>query len=179
MISPSNTDKSDKDLWATPKQVFTGFERYLSEIYDGFKKFTLDACALPHNKKVERFISPSQNTFKTDWGNGEFVWMNPPYSYPLAFIERAIEMSQKNFVALLLPSDTSTEWFSRCVECADTIIFATGKGARIHFEHNNPDLRNQKSNGNVKGSILVVFQKILPKSSQQTRYVPLKDIYNK
>lgn len=95
MISPSNTDKSDKDLWATPKQAFNGFERYLSEIYDGFTNFTLDACALPHNTKVERFISPSQNTFKTDWGNGEFVWMNPPYSYPLAFIERAIEMSEK------------------------------------------------------------------------------------
>ena len=71
MISPSNTDKSDKDLWATPKQVFTGFERYLSEIYDGFTNFTLDACALPHNTKVERFISPSQNTFKTDWGKDE------------------------------------------------------------------------------------------------------------
>ena len=85
-------------------------------------------------------------------------------------------MSEKNFVAILLPSDTSTEWFSRCVECADSIIFATGKGARINFEHNDPDLRGKKSNGNVKGSVLVVLQKILPKTVQQTYYVPLKDI---
>lgn len=176
MISPSRTNKSDKDLWATPKPTFEGFERYLKNIYNGFEKFTLDACAMPHNYKVSRFISPEQDTLITDWGSSEFVWMNPPYSNPLPFVERAIEMSEKNFVAILLPSDTSTEWFSRCVECADSIIFATGKGARIHFEHNDPDLRGKKSNGNVKGSVLVVLQKILPKTAQQTYYIPLKDI---
>lgn len=173
MIKPSNTQKEDKDLWATPVVEFCGIQSFLAELYNGFTLFTLDACALPYNKKVNRFISPKEDMLKKDWGNGEFVWVNPPYSNPLPFIERAIEMSDKNFVAMLLPSDTSTEWFAKCVEHADLIMFLTGKGARIKFKHNN---NSQKTNGNVKGSVLVIFQKILTKANQKTIYVPLNDI---
>lgn len=176
MITESKTNAEDKDLWATPPRHFNGIQRYLHTLYKGFKDFTLDGCAMPHNKKVERFISPEQDTLVTDWGCGEFVWVNPPYSDPLTFINRAIEMSQKNFVAMLLPSDTSTAWFQRCVEVADNIIFLTGKGARIKFIHN--DGVERKKNNNPKGSIVVVFQNILPKTPHKTYYVPLKEIEN-
>ena len=174
MIKPSNTSREDKDLWATPIVEFSGIQSFLANFYNNeFNLFTLDACALPYNKKVNRFISPKEDMLKADWGSGEFVWVNPPYSNPLPFINRAIEMSEKNFVAMLLPSDTSTEWFAKCVEHADLIMFLTGKGARIKFEHNSG---SKKTNGNVKGSVVVVFQKILTKAPQKTIYVPLNDI---
>lgn len=154
----SNTEKNERDLWATPLCIFKGIEKYLAYNYCGFSAFDLDASALPHNAKCKDFISPKQDTLKTDWGQGRNIWINPPYSNPLPFVKRAAEMSlQNNFIVMLLPSDTSTEWFEVCQQEAETIIFLTGKGARIHFD--KPD-GVKRSNGNVKGSILVIFNNL-------------------
>lgn len=85
--------------------------------------------------------------------------MNPPYSNPLPFIERAIQQSQQfgHFVVMLLPADTSVEWFETCIIRAREIWFVTagnGKGGRISFLHN---ANGKAKSGNSKGSMLVVF----------------------
>lgn len=150
----TKTAQNDKDLWATPWDVFYGAEDLAG------RKFNLDACASPHNAKCKRFITAEQNMLTCDWGEqGQNVWINPPYSDPTPFIKRAIEQSRANqhFVVMLLPADTSVAWFSLCLEHASQIWFITGqgnKGGRISFLHNQ---NGKKQNGNSKGSMFVVF----------------------
>lgn len=150
----TKTEKVDKDLWATPWDVFWGTEILLGRTFD------LDVCASPHNTKCKRYITAEQNCLLTDWGESPLnVWINPPYSNPLPFIERAIQQSQQygHFVVMLLPADTSVEWFELCVTKATEIWFVTagnGKGGRISFLHN---ANGKAKSGNSKGSMLVVF----------------------
>lgn len=150
----TKTAKNDKDLWATPWEYFYGAEALFSRI------FGLDACASPHNAKCKRYITEQQNMLTCDWGeSGQNVWINPPYSDPTPFIQRAIEQSRTNqhFIVMLLPADTSVAWFSLCLEHASQIWFITGqgnKGGRISFLHNQ---NGKRKNGNSKGSMFVVF----------------------
>lgn len=52
---------------------------------------------------------------KIQWPNRTFV--NPPYSDPLPWVEKAIETSiQNRTVALLLKHDSSTKWWRRLHE---------------------------------------------------------------
>lgn len=152
----SKTAKSDRDLWATPWDIFRGVEKLLGH------KFDLDACAGEHNAKCARYITAEQDCLVCDWGKpGKNVWINPPYSSPMPFIERAIYQSRENnhFVVMLLPSDISVAWFELCVSHATKIIFLIGdakdkKSGRISFLHN----QGEKKNGNTQGTMLVVFE---------------------
>ena len=104
-----NIKLKPKDYWATPKQVFSNIERLTDLTFD------LDACATHDNRKCADYISEEQNTLLTSWGKGRNVFMNPPYSSPLPFIEKAIHesFSGENNVVVLLNSDTSTKWFKK------------------------------------------------------------------
>lgn len=150
----TKTQKADKDLWATPWDVFWGTEKLLGRTFD------LDVCASQHNAKCKQYITAEQDCLITEWGESPLsVWINPPYSNPLPFIERAIQQSQQHghFVVMLLPADTSVEWFELCVTKATDIWFVTagnGKGGRISFLHN---ANGKAKSGNSKGSMLVVF----------------------
>lgn len=167
----SHTAEADKDLWATPWDIFHGAEALFC------RTFELDACASSHNAKCKRYITAEQNMLTCDWGDqGQNVWINPPYSDPTPFIQRAIEQSRTNqhFIVMLLPADTSVAWFSLCLEHASQIWFITGKGnkgGRISFLHNQ---NGKRKNGNSKGSMFAVFG---PKDSfpalyrQFTRYI--------
>lgn len=48
----TKTPKADKDLWATPWDVFLGTEKLLGRTFD------LDVCASQHNAKCEWYILP-------------------------------------------------------------------------------------------------------------------------
>lgn len=151
----TKTQKADKDLWATPWEVFRGTEKLLRRTFD------LDACASSNNAKCERYITAEQDCLVIEWGESPLnVWINPPYSNPLPFIVRAIQQSQQygHFVVMLLPADTSVAWFRLCLENASQIWFITGqgdKGGRISFLHN---ANGKAKSGNSKGSMLVVFR---------------------
>ncbi|MGX2949356.1 phage N-6-adenine-methyltransferase [Ursidibacter sp. B-7004-1] len=150
----TKTAKNDKDLWATPWDIFHGAEALFRRTFD------LDACASSHNAKCKRYITAEQNILTCDWGEkGQNVWINPPYSDPTPFIQRAIEQSRNNdhFIVMLLPADTSVKWFRLCVQHAMLIQFITAsenEGGRISFLHN---ASRKAVAGNSKGSMLVVF----------------------
>jgi len=60
-------------------------------------------------------LNPQENGLTIDWKDKTFV--NPPYSSPLNWVEKAIyENSKGKTIALLLRVDTSTQWFARLVE---------------------------------------------------------------
>lgn len=155
----SKTAQSDRDLWATPWDIFHGVEWLIG------RKFTLDACASEHNKKCERYISEEQNCLVSEWivetSFYQNVWVNPPYSDPTPFIEKAIEQSKKYkgmLVAMLLPASTSSAWFKLCVDYATKIWFITAEdeksGGRISFLNNET---GKPQSGNPQGSIVVIF----------------------
>lgn len=154
----SHTAEADKDLWATPWDIFHGAFHGAEALFR--VKFDLDACASEHNAKCKRFITAEENMLTCDWGQtGQNVWINPPYSDPTPFIQRAIEQSRKHqhFVVMLLPADTSVKWFNLCVNYASQIWFITAsenEGGRINFLHN---ATGKATAGNSKGSMLVVF----------------------
>ncbi|KMK51486.1 hypothetical protein RO21_06110 [[Actinobacillus] muris] len=162
----TQTAQVDKDCWATPWPEFRGIQILLK------RQFLLDACAAPHNAKCDRFFTQAQDCLKTDWGEATTVWINPPYSNPTPFIQRAIEQSKQagHYVAMLLPADTSTRWFQLCQQNAREIWFITG--GRINFLHNRT---GKAKTGNSKGSMIVVFDPLQPMNTQcYTGYIELQ-----
>lgn len=138
----------DKDYWATPPAVFRNIEKKLD------LKFDLDACATEYNRKCADYISEEQNTLITPWGSGRNVYMNPPYSKPLPFVEKAIDEAylHNNNVVVLLNADTSTKWFTKIKEYASEIWFITE--GRIAFL----DYRTGKNaKGNNRPQLFAVF----------------------
>ena len=56
------------------------------------------------------------------WGFKTFV--NPPYSNPLPWVEKAIEENKKGkMIAMLLRVDTSTKWFAKLIEADAEILW--------------------------------------------------------
>ena len=56
------------------------------------------------------------------WKSKTFV--NPPYSNPLPWVEKAIEESNKGkTIVMLVKVDTSTKWFARLIEAKAEILW--------------------------------------------------------
>lgn len=70
--------------------------------------------------------SPELDGLNISWKDKTFV--NPPYSNPLGWIDKAIEENNKGKrIALLLRVDTSTKWFGRLVEAGAKILWVNGR----------------------------------------------------
>lgn len=65
--------RPDVDDRATPPEVFGPLQERFG--------FTVDAAASPHNAKLPRFWTSSDDGLAQSWA-GERVWVNPPYSHP-------------------------------------------------------------------------------------------------
>ncbi len=66
-------------------------------------------------------INPEFNGLEIEWKERNFV--NPPYSKPKPWIEKAIRESNKGkFVVMLLPVDPTTEWYRLLFEYKAHII---------------------------------------------------------
>lgn len=158
----SNTDLADKDSWATPTEIVNGALAYFKTkglIAKG-KEYGLDVCASKRNAKFDTFITEKENALDIHWcvrllPATQVAWCNPPYSRGMkeAFIEKAVkEVADGVETIMLLPNDTSAQWFSKCVKKAKAIaIICDG---RISFVNNQT---GEKTAGNNAGSILVLF----------------------
>ncbi len=70
----------------------------------------------------------------TNWK--DFTYVNPPYSNPLKWVEKAIEESNKGkTIVMLLRVDTSTKWFAKLVEAKAHILWFN---KRLRFANNKP-----------------------------------------
>ena len=59
---------------------------------------------------------------KLEWEDKTYV--NPPYSNPLPFVEKAIEENKKGkTIVMLLRVDTSTKWFGKLIEAKAEILW--------------------------------------------------------
>ena len=69
-----------------------------------------------------------------DWKDKTFV--NPPYSKPLIWIEKAIQENKKGkMIVMLLRVDTSTKWFAKLVEAKAEILWFS---KRLRFNNLKP-----------------------------------------
>lgn len=156
----------DKDYWATPEEIFKGIEQVTGLTFD------LDACANAENTKCADFISEEQNTLVQLWGKHRTVFMNPPYSNPLPFVERAIKGRniERCNVVILLNADTSTRWFSLIQQEADQIYFITeGRIAFLNYQ------TNERVAGNNRPQMFACFYADKLKK-QETFYIKLNDL---
>lgn len=151
MTEKSNTPAEFKDCWATPPEVFHALNAEFC--------FVLDAAASANNFLCNRYITEEQNTLETDWRKAMpsfpgYAWLNPPYSNPMPFVQKAAKENEINQVGcvMLLPSDTSVGWFKEAIKTASEIRFITGgRLAFINAQTGKP------VSGNSKGSVLIIW----------------------
>lgn len=169
----SKTPIQDRDSWATPDEYYHGILNYLKAkgLVDQHRQYAVDVCASKQNTKHKFFYSEEQNGLVQDWvfdielraKNGEsdiflgqaIAWCNPPYSRGSKelFISKAIDEVKRGLdTIMLLPNDTSAQWFGECVRNAKAVIFVCN--GRIGFMNNKT---GKKVNGNNAGSIFVLF----------------------
>jgi len=114
------------DSWKTPNWPMKIFEDWF------------DPCPLNENWQV--------NGLKIEWKEKTFV--NPPYSNPLPWIEKAIEESKKGkTIVLLLNVDTSTKWFAKLNE------------SKSHFLWFAERLKFSEKNASPRPSMLAILTK--------------------
>ena len=90
----------ENDNWASPDWILKIFEGWF------------DPC--PLNAKKDGLI--------INWKDKTYV--NPPYSNPKPFVIKAIEENKKGkTIAMLLPVDTTTEWFKLLYIAKAHILF--------------------------------------------------------
>lgn len=143
--------KFDKDTYQTPKYLFDWLNKRFN--------FDVDGCASEKNRLCVEYIgkgSASSEDFLEPIhfpaSNVRF-YVNPPYSNPLPFVQRAAELKQAgHLVVMLLPADKSTKWYSVIQQHATEVIDIIG--GRVNFI--NP-ITGEEAKGNNKGSMVVVF----------------------
>jgi site-specific DNA-methyltransferase (adenine-specific) len=94
----NNRVDKESDLWETPQYLYDELNKEFN--------FKFDLCANETNKKAD--ITPD-NYLKYDmlWVDCS-CFMNPPYSNPRLFIEKAYQDSKYCTIVMLIKCDTST-----------------------------------------------------------------------
>jgi len=101
------------DNWGTPN--------WLMDLFEGW----FDPCPFNPNPEVDGLT--------IDWKDKTYV--NPPYSRPLPWVEKAIEENKKGkTIVMLLKVDTSTRWYAKLVEANAHIFWLNG---RLKFQGEN------------------------------------------
>jgi len=166
----SKTPKPDRDKRQTPVFVFERIQDLVNiEIF-------YDVCAETHTSKCHNnYWDEIDNSLIIDWcqelgrketPQGLFaLWMNPPYSNPGIWCEKAYKESQKGLIIIgCLPDDRSTGWYQDWVEDKAQIIYVPDK--RISFE----DADGVPQKGNPKGSVIPVWMPFYCDKSTYVRF---------
>jgi hypothetical protein len=113
-MSVESLYQKGNDEYATPEWIKQGL----------FKDF-FDPCPLTNGLV-------SNDGLASSWPY-ERIFINPPYSQPLPWIERAILESKKGkTVALLVKHDSSTKWFAKLHEAGAHFLPIL---ERLHFNN--------------------------------------------
>lgn len=120
----------ERNDYATPRSLISRLERE-------FGRFEIDACASLKNRVCEKFFDKDQNGLQQDW-QGSFVWVNPPYSQKLEWIEKATAEAKKGArVIMLLPAFTETVFFRELKNRSKWLLFLSGR--LVFNEHEQKD----------------------------------------
>ena len=107
--TPQHTMNEQPQLFATPQTITTSDDYYTPKwIFDALGlHFDLDVASPPHATHVPctRYLTMEDDGLTTPWEGR--VWMNPPYSNPLPWVEKFV--MHGNGVALVPTSNG--RWF--------------------------------------------------------------------
>ena len=118
------------DNWGTPDWLMDVFSDWF------------DPCPFNSNPEIDGL--------KLDWKDKTYV--NPPYSNPLKWVDKAIEENKKGkTIAMLLHVDTSTKWYLKLVEAGARFMFIHGR-----LKYLNKDYKDMPS---PKPSMIVILSK--------------------
>jgi phage N-6-adenine-methyltransferase len=109
------------DEWETPPA-------FVDQLEAEFGRFTLDPCARAETAKAEEYYSKEDNGLVQPWDGR--VYVNPPYSDPGPWVQKAIDevaFGQVEHILLLLPAATDTGWFHDLVLARCNIRFLRGR----------------------------------------------------
>ncbi len=109
------------DDWSTPREIVTAFEHE-------FGRFDLDVCAKPETAKAEMYFTRETDGLLHPWFGR--AWMNPPFSDPTPWLQKAIEETESgrcDLVVALLPAATDTRWFHDYVLGKAEVRFRRGR----------------------------------------------------
>lgn len=154
----SNTPLEHKDRWQTPIEVFAALDTEFG--------FYLDAAADHGNALCARYLTESDDALNSDWESYGSIWCNPPYSNITPWVQKAAEQcrEQNQPVVMLLPSDTSTGWFSLALQTVDEVRIVTD--GRIQFI--NAGTGKVGKNGPSKGNIFLIWRPFIKPRCQFT-----------
>jgi phage N-6-adenine-methyltransferase len=110
---------SDSDSWETPQWLF--------DLLDKEFNFVVDACAVEDNVKAQNgnFFQDASKEWKSQYlkipgqcpeDSKNAVFLNPPYSNPGPFLERAWEFSKNMKVVCLVRDDPTTKWYKKILQ---------------------------------------------------------------
>ena len=119
------------DEWSTPPAFVAGLVRRFGSI-------DLDPCCRPETARGARYFTRADNGLVQPWDG--LVFVNPPYSEPKVWVEKAISESRRTStcrVIMLLPASVDTGWFHDLVLPNADIEFMRGR-LRFHGWHGIP-----------------------------------------
>lgn len=119
------------DDWSTPPEIV---QEYAAE----FGGFDVDPCCTPSTAKAPFFYTKADDGLKQPWAGR--VWINPPYSDPTPWVQRAYEATKQgecDLVVMLLPAATDTGWFHDWVLEKAELRFRRGR-IRFHGWQGTP-----------------------------------------
>lgn len=133
----SEKRKTDKQVENTDSYES---EPWILKMFEGW----YDPC--PYND------NPNNDGLKEEWKDRTYV--NPPYSNPLPWVEKAIEESNKGrMVVMLLKVDTSTKWFAKIHESKAQILWINGR-----LRYRKKSYKRFDNTPNPWASMLVIFK---------------------
>lgn len=150
----SKTPIEIRDLFQTPIEVFSYYQ----------KRYNLqfDVAANNKNHLTELYYDHlnGDNALVLPWShNGN--WCNPPYSETKKWVIKAIEEMRKgNLTVMLVPADTSTEWFNLALDNCSECHLISGRISFIRAD------TQEKQSGNNKGSVVFIFDRKSPMRSR-------------
>lgn len=118
MIKP---DWWTSDHWETPPEVVAALEAEHGP-------FDLDPCCRAKTAKAPAFFTEEQDGLSQPWRGR--VFLNPPYSRPAPWLEKAIAETgagHAQLVVALLPVRTDTRWFHSLVMGQSELWFVMGR----------------------------------------------------
>lgn len=137
--------------WFTPPNLF-------QECVDKFGSFTLDAAADESNHKCPEYFTEKEDGRLQPWSGR--VWCNPPYTKLIEWVRKADEetrLGRCEIAVLLLPAQTSTEWWHEYVWPR----FLNGT-VDLHWVRGKRRFGGQRKHTAFNGSVAICFKSVSP-----------------
>ncbi len=121
--------KATTDIRLTPGWILDFAHSVFGYYHKEGTAFDLDPFTLPSNPtNAKRFFTESNalQAFQEDWGTGQRIWVNPPFSRMKDVVKKILEESRTqkhNQIILLTKVDFRTKWANTLLDTKTRSVF--------------------------------------------------------